>query len=418
MRKIAIIPARSGSKGLPNKNILLLGDKPLIAYSIEAALDSKAFDRVIVSTDSMEYKMIAERYGAEVMLRSEELASDTASSFMVIEDVLRRVEDNYDYFVLLQPTSPFRIAEHIREALSLFEEKADEFNFLVSMTESDKASDLIQIVEEDHSLKHYQLDFSHYRRQAYKEYHPNGAIFLGKVKPYLEQKHFFSKDSLAYMMSKEDSVDIDDRLDFEMAIALMMKKNRTVTLRQSIENQIAAKTAKFDLVEDITLIGHSIMANWTIHSLKGLLVNNLGIAGISTLEYQELILDQGKISELGDYVIMTLGTNDIVDESLSDKQIVDNICHCVTSVKKINPATKILFLEMTAVAFRMDRSNEKIYRLNEKIKERLAPMVTYVPLNEAMTDEFGNLLLDYTVDGLHLSTKGYEKVEEIVGKYI
>jgi len=89
MKKIAIIPARSGSKGLPNKNILMLGDKPLMAHTIEVALKSKMFERVIVSTNSLEYKYIAEKFGAEVFMRSEELSNDKASSFVVIEDVLR-----------------------------------------------------------------------------------------------------------------------------------------------------------------------------------------------------------------------------------------------------------------------------------------------------------------------------------------
>lgn len=90
MKKIAIIPARAGSKGLPNKNVLMLEDKPLMAYTIEAALESKEFDRVIVSTDSLEYKYIAEKFGAEVLMRDAELASDTASSFVVIEDILKK----------------------------------------------------------------------------------------------------------------------------------------------------------------------------------------------------------------------------------------------------------------------------------------------------------------------------------------
>lgn len=90
--RLAIIPARSGSKGLANKNILMLMGKPLIAYTIEAAVNSKCFSKVIVSTDSIEYKYIAEQYGAEVLIRNERLASDTATSFMVIEDVLKNIE--------------------------------------------------------------------------------------------------------------------------------------------------------------------------------------------------------------------------------------------------------------------------------------------------------------------------------------
>ena len=111
-KKIAIIPARAGSKGLPDKNVLMLLDRPLIAYTIEAAVSSNLFDKVIVSTDSERYKTIAEYYGAEVMLRSAELSSDTATSYMVIEDVLKN-NPGYEIIALLQPTSPFRTANHI-----------------------------------------------------------------------------------------------------------------------------------------------------------------------------------------------------------------------------------------------------------------------------------------------------------------
>ncbi|WP_250151554.1 cytidylyltransferase domain-containing protein [Escherichia coli] len=109
-------PSCSGSKGLPNKNILMLFDKPLIAYTIEAAIKSELFEKVIVSTDSCEYKDIALRHGAEVIMRDKSLASDTATSYMVVKDVLEK-NISCDYFVLLQPTSPFRNYKHIRKLL-------------------------------------------------------------------------------------------------------------------------------------------------------------------------------------------------------------------------------------------------------------------------------------------------------------
>lgn len=187
-KKIAIIPARSGSKGLPNKNILTLIDRPLIAYTIEAALDSDVFDRVIVSTDSEEYKSIAEKYGAEVILREKELASDTATSFMVVKDVLSRIEVKPHYFVLLQPTSPFRNSKHIRDAVNIYENNTLA-NYLVSVTESEKSSSLIKEIN-DFSMRNYDIDYSGYRRQKHKEYYPNGAIFIGDVDSYLKKSIF------------------------------------------------------------------------------------------------------------------------------------------------------------------------------------------------------------------------------------
>lgn len=225
MKKIAIIPARSGSKGLKDKNIIDLCGKPLIAYSIEAATKSDIFDRVIVSTDSKIYKDIAEQYGAEVLLRDEKLSNDTATTYMVLEDLFNRVGvDKFDYFMLLQPTSPLRNSEHVKEAVAAFENSYQDFDFMVSVKEAEHVSDLVKQIEKDKSLKHFDTDFSNYRRQKCQEYSPNGAIFIGKVEKYLEKKHFFGAKSQAYFMNKEDSVDIDDWIDYQVAKVIMEAK--------------------------------------------------------------------------------------------------------------------------------------------------------------------------------------------------
>ena len=222
MKKIAIIPARSGSKGLKDKNIIDLCGKPLIAYSIEAALQTGAFDRVIVSTDSEHYADIAREYGAEVMMRGEKLSDDKATTFMVLEDILKnRLTESIDYFVLLQPTSPLRNFKHIKEAITKFESKYNDFDFLVSMKESEHAKVLVNPIDDDESLKYFDTDFSNYRRQGYKDYSPNGAIFIGKPEVYLERKHFFGAKSLAYIMTTIDSVDIDNAIDWMLAKAIL-----------------------------------------------------------------------------------------------------------------------------------------------------------------------------------------------------
>lgn len=218
MKRIAIIPARSGSKGLKDKNIIDLCGKPLIAYSIEAALETSLFDHVIVSTDSEHYAEIAQHYGAEVMMRGEALSNDKATTFMVLEDILKnRLQESIDYFVLLQPTSPLRTSKHITEAIEKFESKIEHFDFLVSMKEAEHAKVLVNPIDDDESLKYFDTDFSNYRRQGYKDYSPNGAIFIAKPDSYLEQKHFFGAKTLSYIMSAEDSVDIDGALDLVVA---------------------------------------------------------------------------------------------------------------------------------------------------------------------------------------------------------
>lgn len=222
MKRIAIIPARSGSKGLKDKNIIDFCGKPLIAYSIEAALETGLFDHVIVSTDSEHYAEIAQHYGAEVMMRGEALSNDKATTFMVLEDILKnRLQESIDYFVLLQPTSPLRTSKHITEAIEKFESKIEHFDFLVSMKEAEHAKVLVNPIDDDESLKYFDTDFSNYRRQGYKDYSPNGAIFIAKPDSYLEQKHFFGAKALSYIMSAEDSVDIDGALDLVVANAIM-----------------------------------------------------------------------------------------------------------------------------------------------------------------------------------------------------
>ena len=135
MRNIAIIIARSGSKGLKNKNIRLLKGKPLMAYTIEAALKSKCFDKVMVSTDSKKYADIAREYGAEVpFLRSKETAKDSTSPWDVVKEVLDQYKlmgEEFDTFALLQPTSPLRDHKDIRNAYKEFDEK--KANAVVSM---------------------------------------------------------------------------------------------------------------------------------------------------------------------------------------------------------------------------------------------------------------------------------------------
>lgn len=417
LKKIAIIPARSGSKGLPNKNILMLLDKPLIAYTIEAAIKSNEFQRVIVSTDSLEYKEISEKYGAEVILRDDYLSNDKATSFMVIEDVLKKIKiENFDYFMLLQPTSPFRDEKHITESIEEFEKEYSNLDFLVSMTESSKSADLIKRIGNDKTLKNYDLDYSNYRRQDGKEYYPNGAIFIGKVDKYLEKKHFFGEKTLAYFMNKEDSIDIDDRLDFEIAITIATKKKKKVLLLNMIKERIKEKKLDFKQVKPVTLIGHSIFDYWEISKLNGYEVNNLGIAGISTKEYIDLILKKDLIKVLGKKIILFSGTNDMVIEGWKKEDTLNWINETIAILKSIKKDIEIYLIEVPRVLSRMDRANKIIIELNNYLKDNLSNNIKFIELGQDFQDKFGNLKIEFTNDGLHFNENGYKKLKEIVEK--
>lgn len=225
---IAIIPARSGSKGLKDKNIKNLNGKPLIAYTIEAAVKSGVFKDIIVSTDSREYAKIAEKYGAEVpFLRNEELAEDTSSTNDVIEDVIIKLKElgrEYDNVMILQPTSPLRGIDDIKNSVKLLEGK--NANAVVSMCECEHSPLLSKELGGDKKLDGFLSDLNSTRRQDIKKYYRlNGAIYLLNIHYFLKYKNFYKQNSYAYIMDKVTSIDIDDIYDFKFA-EMIIKENK------------------------------------------------------------------------------------------------------------------------------------------------------------------------------------------------
>ncbi|WP_018249169.1 pseudaminic acid cytidylyltransferase [Orenia marismortui] len=226
-RIIAIIPARSGSKGLKDKNIKELNKKPMIAYTIEAAKKSGIFKDIIVSTDSREYAEIAIKYGADApFLRSKELSNDAASSIDVIIDVLsemKKLGKEYNYFMLLQPTSPLRTSQNIKEAYELLVEK--EANAVVSVCETEHSPLLANTLDENLSLDNFLDEAKNMRRQDLTFfYRVNGAIYISKVRYFLKFKDFYKEKSFAYIMDKRESIDIDNYIDFKLAEVLLKEK--------------------------------------------------------------------------------------------------------------------------------------------------------------------------------------------------
>lgn len=224
---VAIIPARSGSKGLKDKNIKDLNGKPLIAYTIEAAKNSGVFDDIIVSTDSEQYAMISKQYGATVpFLRPEQLATDQATSSDVIIYTLQELEkrgSKYDYFMLLQPTSPLRSADDIKKATELLlEKKADS---IVSVCKSENSPLLMNTLDSTLSMDHFLEKNSNKRRQELPEYYRlNGAIYLNRVEHFYQYKDFYKTNSYAYIMNNKNSIDVDDIYDFKYAEIIQYNK--------------------------------------------------------------------------------------------------------------------------------------------------------------------------------------------------
>ena len=215
---LAIIPARSGSKGLPRKNIKLLGGKPLIAWTIEAAIQSEKFSRIIVSTDSVEIAEVAQKWGAEVpFLRPDSLSTDESSVIDTINYTLGLLDGKFDSVCLLQPTSPLRTSNHLIEAVGLFEK--DDVHSLVSVTKVDKSPQWCFWRNEEAYLTPILNDgFSLSRRQELQDaFVLNGAIYIAETEELLREKKFLFDDTVSYLMSKESSIDIDDLIDFKLA---------------------------------------------------------------------------------------------------------------------------------------------------------------------------------------------------------
>jgi CMP-N,N'-diacetyllegionaminic acid synthase len=218
---LAIIPARGGSKRLPRKNILNLNGKPLIAYSIEAGLQSKYIDKAIVTSDDEEILSISKEFGADTIKRPDALASDTATSFDAIKHTIENI-DKYDYIVLLQPTSPLRNAMQIDEAIELLETK--EANAVVSVCEMDHSPLWSNTLPQDGSMQGFLRDevLNKRSQDLEKYYRLNGAIYICKTDKLLEEESFFLKENIySFVMDRESSVDIDEAIDFKIAEVLI-----------------------------------------------------------------------------------------------------------------------------------------------------------------------------------------------------
>lgn len=238
---LAVIPARGGSKGVPGKNIKELAGKPLIAYTIEAGLDSNIFEKVIVSTDCEKIADIAKKNGAEIpFIRPDHLSGDMVSSDDVILHALdfykqRGVE--FSSVCKLQPTSPLRNSEHLKEAYKLFcEKKAD---FLVSVCECEHSPMWSGVLDGSLSLDNFIPENA--KRSCRQElpsfYRLNGAIYMGLTKALYENRSFLGKNGFAYIMKQEDSIDIDSELDFQYAECIL-KEN----MNEKIEDDLSGSS--------------------------------------------------------------------------------------------------------------------------------------------------------------------------------
>ncbi len=223
---LAIIPARSGSKGIKDKNIKRLNGKPLIYYSIKEAKKSKFIDKLIVSTDSKKIKTIALQLGAEApFLRPKNLATDKTGMYPVIRhavDYLEKKGEKFNIILILQPTSPLRTAIDIDKAVvKLINSKADS---VVSLCLAEHSPYWMRIIKKD-KVHPFIKSRQYLRRQDLpKVYRMNGAIYVFKRSVLINQKSILGKDTRPLIMTPENSIDIDTVTDLEFAGIALRKR--------------------------------------------------------------------------------------------------------------------------------------------------------------------------------------------------
>jgi CMP-N,N'-diacetyllegionaminic acid synthase len=223
---LCIIPARGGSKRIPRKNLLPLGGKPLLAYSIDAALEAGTFTEVVVSSDDPEILHLAQSLGATPDQRPAALSGDTTRFVEVVEEYLQRpsVMGKFEAVAGVLPTCPFRTVDDIRAAMQLFWQQAHE-SFVISVTSYDFPPQLaLDFAADGTTLS--MCDPETYARTTRSQsidtrYHPNGAIYIASVSGFLRERTFFAQPLLGYKMPAERSFDIDYPYQFKIAEAMM-----------------------------------------------------------------------------------------------------------------------------------------------------------------------------------------------------
>ena len=223
MKTVAIILIRSGSEGLPNKNIKEFCGKPLCFWTIRQVLESNSFDEVWVSSDSEQYLNLCDsEFGnsCSYLLRDENYALNTSTTFETLENMFSNMKDDF-IFMNLQVTSPLRTVDQIKEALNLFRES--KAHHLVSFTNADKSKSLYMDKTENDWLVPSCHGGSYRRQNEPEKWYPTGSIWVSTKDQYLNDKTFYTNQTKLFETSKLHGFEIDDILDFVVCESLFLK---------------------------------------------------------------------------------------------------------------------------------------------------------------------------------------------------
>ncbi|HEM6112614.1 TPA: acylneuraminate cytidylyltransferase [Streptococcus suis] len=404
MEPICLIPARSGSKGLPNKNMLFLDGVPMIFHTIRAAIESGCFkkENIYVSTDSEVYKEICETTGVQVLMRPADLATDFTTSFQLNEHFLQDFSDD-QVFVLLQVTSPLRTGKHVKEAMELYEK--GQADHVVSFTKVDKSPTLFSTLDENGFAKDIAGLGGSYRRQDEKIlYYPNGAIYISSKQAYLADKTYFSEKTAAYVMTKEDSIDVDDHFDFTGVIGRIYFDYQRREQQNKPFYKRELKRLCEQRVHDSLVIGDSRLLALSLDGFDNISIG--GMTAATALENQGLFLAT-PIKK----VLLSIGVNDLITD-YPLHVIKDTIRQLMEAL--VSKAEQVFVTTIAYTLFRDSVSNEEIVQLNNFIVQSASELgISVIDLNEVVEKE-GMLDYQYTNDGLHFNQIGQERVNQLI----
>lgn len=222
-----LIPARGGSKGIPNKNLIDVNGKPLIFYTINEALNVFSRDSIFVSSDSDEILSYSKSLGVQTIKRPSSISEDNSTSSEVINHFIETINNNEDFHIVyLQPTSPLRTAEHIEESIKKYESL--ECSSLISVC---KSSEYInKVFKLDNQFLEPLLGSTNYkeiRQEIPDTFYPNGAIYIFSIKNFLKNNIIPINNVAPFIMRRVDSIDIDDNMDLDF-VRMILNKNESI----------------------------------------------------------------------------------------------------------------------------------------------------------------------------------------------
>ena len=406
MKPICIIPIRSGSKGLPDKNMLYLDGRPMAFHTIQAALDAQLFDKesIVVSTDSSLYGDICLDMGISVILRSEELASDTATTYDVLEDFLTPYSDNQP-FVLLQATSPLRSGLDIREAYHLFDRSS--CHAVVSFTAVDKHPSLFTSLSAEGMAQDIVGIDKGYRRQNQSPlYYPNGAIFIATKGAYLSQKSFFTETTKAYLMPAERALDVDSLKDFKHAMGdLLFDASQREVKKEAYYDEQFENLSKSG-GESARIWGDDRFLAVELPGFSNQSLTGLTLAGL--LRHCDKVLTEDVTS-----VVIALGINDM----MAGHDVETIKAHFIALFDKL-AGRRVYVTTVAQSLFRAEVANAEIEALN-------AWLISYChehglaiwDVNRLLAQN-GKLRYELTTDGLHFNKQGEALLQEGLQAFI